>query len=77
MLKMEEIPNIDYAENLTDDNLFDEIDELERHILGIIEGYCKHEDLGFGVYIGMAAYVRDLMACAWEAGRRQLRERPE
>ena len=77
MLKMDEIPNLDYAENLTDDKLFDEIDEQAYHIFGIIEKYCKNRGLGFGVYIGMAAYVRNLMAYAWEAGRRQLRERPE
>ena len=77
MLKMREIPYLNDAENLTDAKLFDEIDELENDICGIIEGYCKHENLGFGVYIGMASYVRNLMAYAWEAGRRQLRERPK
>ena len=76
MIKMEEIPHRDYAENWTDGKLFDEIEELKDDICEIIEGYCKNNDLGFGVYAGWAYSVRNLIAYAWEAGRRQLIERP-
>ena len=77
MIEMKEMPCLDYAERLTDDALIDEMNELEHDIFRLIEEYCKDKDFGFGVYIGMADYVRKLTACAWVPGRRNLKAKME
>lgn len=73
MTEMKEIPHLDYAENLTDDKLFDEINELQYGIFRMLEDYCIDNDWGYGCYMDMVAHVRNLTACAWVAGRRNLK----
>lgn len=73
MIKMEEIPCLDYAERLTDDALFDEMNELEHAIFRLIEDYCTDKGYGVRAYMNITAYVRNLTACAWVAGIRNHR----
>lgn len=73
MTEMKEMPCLDYAERLTDDALFDEINGLQYNIFRMLEDYCTDNGCGYGCYMDMVAHVRNLTACAWVAGRRNLR----